>query len=96
MTTSPLKPKEIQNPLLHPNQVTDLTLRIVDPTPDIFTVIAANCPNLQILTVYDGVDFRPSHPLEVPCRLAPDWATGLPGLALHREAHLHMDTGQSP
>lgn len=69
-----------QGPLLHPNQVTDLTLRIVNPTSDIFTVIAVNCPNLRTLTVYDGVDFQPSHPLEVPCRFAPDWATGLPGL----------------
>jgi hypothetical protein len=69
-----------QKPLLHPNEVTDLVLRIVNPTPDIFTAIAANCPNLQVLTIYDGVDFQPSHPLEVPCRFAPDWATGLPGL----------------
>jgi hypothetical protein len=69
-----------QKPLPHPNQVTDLTLRIVNPTPNILTVIAANCPNLRILTVHDGVDFQPSHPLEVPCRLAADWAVGLPGL----------------
>jgi hypothetical protein len=69
-----------QNSLFDSNQVTDLTLRIMDPGPDIFTVIADNCPNLRILTVYDGVDFQPSHHLEVPCRFASDWATGLAGL----------------
>lgn len=66
--------------LFHPNHVTDLTLRIMDPTTNIFTVIAAYCPDLRLLTVYDGVDFQPAHPLEVHCRFAPDWATGLPGL----------------
>jgi len=66
-----------QNLFLHPEQVTDLTLRIINPTPDIFTDIADNCPNLRTITIYDGVDFQPSHPLEVPCRFAPDWATSL-------------------
>lgn len=72
--------QEDQNSLLDPIQVTDLTLRIMALNHDIFTVIADNCPNLRILTVYDGVDFQPSHPLEVPCRFAPEWATGLAGL----------------
>lgn len=69
-----------QKPLFPPNQVTDLTLRIVNPTRDIFTDIATNCPNLRTLAIYDGVDFQPSQPLEVPCRFAPYWATGLRGL----------------
>lgn len=69
-----------QSSLFDPNQVTELTLRIIIPRPNIFTVIANNCPNLRILTVHDGVDFQPSHRLEVPCRFAPEWATGLAGL----------------
>lgn len=69
-----------QKPFILPNQVTDLTLRIVNPTLDIFTVIAAHCPDLRTVTIHDGVDFQPSHPLEVPCRFAPHWATGLLGL----------------
>ena len=69
-----------QTCLFHPNQVTELTLRIMAPGPNILTVVAKNCPNLRILTVYDGVDFQPGHHLEVPCRFASDWATGLAGL----------------
>ena len=72
--------QEDQSSLFHPNQVTELTLRIMAPRPNILTVIAENCPNLRVLTVYDGVDFQPSHHLEVPCRFASDWAAGLAGL----------------
>lgn len=69
-----------QKPLIHPKQVTDLTLRIMNPTADIITVIANNCPDLRTLTIYDGVDFEPTNPLEVPCRFAPAWAEDLPRL----------------
>jgi len=72
--------QEDQNSLFDPNKVTDLTLRIMAPGPDIFTVVAKNCPNLRVLTVYDGVDFQPGNPVEVPYRFAKEWATGLAGL----------------
>lgn len=69
-----------QKPLIHPKQVTDLTLRIIAPTANVIKVIADNCPDLRTLTIYDGVDFEPRNRLEVPCRFAPDWAKHLPHL----------------